>query len=51
MEMMQYKFNFLKVVDHSANVVCRGPSIYKLKPKILQKSTYFNKSTFKSVEN
>ena len=36
-----YYFNFLQTVEHSAELVCKGPSIYKLKAKILQKSTYF----------
>ena len=36
-------FNFLQTVVHSATLVCEGPSIYKMKAKILkkQKSTYF----------
>ena len=35
-----YYFNFLQTVAHSAELVCKGPSIYKVKAKF-QKSTYF----------
>ena len=33
--------HFLQTVAHSAELVCNGLSIYKVKAKILQKSTYF----------
>ena len=35
--------SILQAVAHSAELVCKGPSIYKVYAKILQKSTYFLK--------
>ena len=44
---MQYNFNFLQTVAHSVKLVCKGPPIYKIKAKILQKMYIF--STLKSL--
>ena len=47
-----YYFNFLQTVAHSAELVCKGPSIYKVKAQILQKKVHiFIKSKLKSVYN
>ena len=46
-----YYFNFLQTVAHSAELVCKGLSIYKVKAKMLQKVHIFKKSKLKSVYN
>ena len=42
---------FLQTVAHSAELFCKGPSIYEAKAKILQKLRIFKKSKLKSVYN
>ena len=43
-----YYFNFLQTVAHSAEMVCKGPCIYKVEDKILQKLHIFKTSELKS---
>ena len=48
-----FYFNYLKTVTHSAKLVYKGPSIYKIKAKNLRKKErkkyMFKKSIFTSV--
>ena len=44
-----YYFNSLKTVAHSAKLVCKGPSIYKVNDKILQEKKKKKYMFFKEV--
>ena len=47
-----YYFNFLQTLAHSAELVCKGPSIYKVNAKNLTKKVHiFKRSKLKSVCN